>query len=168
MSRIIAFGLIISIVKYLMQIMKSEITRAEIESDKAKADSYLVKLPRLNMIIGGIGIIGFGAMLAMVVLSPEPVDWIAYPLLSVMTLGCVGLVISYFNWQIVVFHDYFVYRTFFRNTYLFRYEDIVKSKVGQEIIRIKVKDRWLFMDPYSVNMERFTRKIERISKKART
>ena len=48
MSRIIAFGLIISIVKYLMQIIQLEIARAELESEKEKSESYLVKCQDLT------------------------------------------------------------------------------------------------------------------------
>ena len=68
--------------------------------------------------------------------------------------------ISTLNWQITYDETGFHYRTSFNRTLYYKYSDIEKvkrTKIGT--ILIKLKNRWLFIDPYAIGLDDFIKQF---------
>lgn len=159
MSRIIAYSVLIFIVGSIILVMKNESEGINSKWDEDQNDSILIKLPLLNVVIGVINTIFFLVALLYVVFVQKETDVVSIAFISLFVIGSFSLVVAYFNWKILLKNDYFIYRTFFKNTYIFSYVDIVKIKLGPNIVMIKAKEKWLFMDSHGKGMEHFVNKI---------
>ena len=131
-----------------------------ISNAKEKQEVNIVRLPKIYAIIGLVCFIAFLAIIiAYILTSNEHSVW--FILLFSIFLGlCIFLVISALNWRIKYNDEKIEYRTMFRHTLNFRYSDIVKvhrTRVGT--ILIKVKKRYLTIDPYSEGKADFLEKV---------
>lgn len=131
-----------------------------ISSRKEKAETNIVRLPKIYAIIGFVCFIAILAlMIASILLSGDCFAWFIM-LFSVFLFMCLFLVFSPLNWRIKYDDETFEYRTSFRHTLKFKYSDIIKvhrTKVGT--ILIKVRKRYLTIDSYADGKAEFLEKV---------
>lgn len=130
--------------------------------DKDSKDSYEIKHPNLLKLISIFGSLAMSFILINGFLKNEKIElWIwggAFLLLMIS----LGLVIETLNWKLIMLSETFYYRTFFKNSYIFRYDDIDKCAVTSNLIIMKVRDKWLFIDPSLEGVMRLMDEIEPI------
>ena len=81
-----------------------------------------------------------------------------YGMLVFMLLP-LSILIAYINWKIEIVGDEFIYQTFFRRKYQFKFKEALIKSSSQNIIVVVVIKKKLYIDPHAIGIDNFINKI---------
>lgn len=124
-------------------------------SDKKKAHRKVVALPKAYGIAGAICYIIFHFPIIAHIGTNDysRPEMIVFFLVSIFL--CFLIIIGCLNWRICYDNEMFEYRTIFRHSLRFRYSEVLKTHRNSFGAFIKVKGRWLIIDPYATGTDEF-------------
>lgn len=129
-------------------------------ANKRAASQRRVVLPRLYLWIGVVGAIVFSTALVLAVSGYGTGNaWWVDAEFSLFVLLCLYIILITVNFRIQYDENGFRYRTVFRRTRSFEYQDIVKIWRGQYFLHIKTSSQHLFIDRKALGFHGFIEAI---------
>lgn len=149
--QIIKLGLIIFSICFITSMIHTFIL-----NNKEKSKKNTVRLPKGGLIAAVICFATFHLPLLAYFSTNDysRIEMIIFFMISILV--CSLIIASYANWRICYTKVYFEYRTVFRKKIQYDYADIIsirRLKSWGTIIR--VKKRWLVIDPYALGVDEF-------------
>ena len=113
-------------------------------------DISLIMIPRIFLIVGIVcTLIALGGTLGAFFFSESRSDalfGLPFVLLGLFLIACCV------NWVIRIDGDIAIYRNMFRRTCVFRAEEVESLRITNNVIRLKVKGKTFWIDPYALNL----------------
>lgn len=144
---------------FLILLLKSD---KGVVSEKDSISSNEIKHPNLLKLIAIFGSFTMEAILINGFFKNEKLEWWLWGGGILLLLISLGLVIETFNWRVIIYKETFHYRTFFKKSYIFKFDEIDKCAVTSYLIVMRCKDKWLFMDPNINGITKLMDEIEPI------
>lgn len=153
MNQIVRFILIIASVIFI----KSVVNRRKRDSSllEETQDLYVIKLSKLYFFVGLFSFIFYFIILVKLINSNEVTQWWSYTIILSLFVASLCIITATLNWCIILENDFFVYRTFFSNTYSYKYDDVKGCVIRQNIIILNTKNKRFYIDPNSIGIENF-------------
>lgn len=119
-------------------------------------DHIVLRLPKVYIWIGSIGILFFLALIILSSLFPNGTEGVfSYSVFIAFVILGIFIVLEALLWKVDVFRhkDYFVYRTMFFKTYTIEYKDCEYYIWEKNTIKIKTSNKTFRFDSKSSNIE---------------
>ena len=118
--------------------------------EKPADNPGLIKLPRVFLIVGIIVTIFFLFIIIGAFFLAES-RYLPLAFLPFLSLGLIIILYSC-NWKICINGDEAIYRNIIRLRYVFKAEEVESLRVTKNVIRLRVKGKTFWIDPYALNL----------------